>query len=118
MTAQLYLENQTRDLRLASEVQCAFSITSRLIGLLGRSSLPKDTALWLKPCDSIHTWFMKFSIDVIFVDQNLVVKKIVRDLKPWKLLWPVRQAHSVFELNAGSLLAESVQEGDQLYVGH
>lgn len=111
-----HLKNHTNSQVLAQEVEEAKGFFSRLRGLLGRNAMTPSTALWLEPCDSIHTFFMRFSIDAIFVDRNLVVRKVVRNIKPWRLVTPVSMAHSVFELSAGAT-AEKVREGDQLHVG-
>lgn len=102
---------------VATQVVEAKSYWSRLVGLMGRKELAKSHALWLAPCDGgIHTFFMRFAIDCIFVDENLKVRRVVRNLKPWRLVLPISQVHGVFELCAGQ--AERVSEGDQLYVGH
>jgi uncharacterized membrane protein (UPF0127 family) len=60
---------------------------------------------------------MKFPIDAVFVDRDLNVKKIYRSLPPWRMTWPARDAHSVFELPAGTLAERPVALGDTLYVG-
>ena len=73
--------------------------------------------MWIKPCNSIHTFFMKFPIDVVFVDKNLKVRKVKRNVPPGKFIWPIFSAHSVFECAAGFLDAHPIQEGDQLHSG-
>lgn len=112
------LINQTRELVVARQVEKAWSLGARLQGLLGRSSLEAEAALWIHPCNSIHTFFMKFAIDVIFVDGDLVVRKVVRHIPPWRLVLPVWKACSVFEMAAGQATPERVNEGDRLHVGH
>ena len=101
---------------LASHVLVANTSWSRVKGLLGRSSLSPSEVLWIKPCNSIHTFFMKFSIDVIFVDRKLRVKKVIRNLAPGRMPWPVWSAHTVFEFAAGALGNCKIEEGDQLHV--
>jgi uncharacterized protein len=112
------LTNKSKNLILVAHVEQAKSMASRLKGLLGRDSLKSDQTLWLEPCNSIHTFFMKFAIDVVFVDKNLVVRKVVLNLPPWRLLAPVIGAQSVFEFAAGVLDTNKISPGDQLHVGH
>lgn len=102
---------------LVSNLKIAKDFYSRGKGLLGRSSLPSDEGLWILYCNSIHTFFMKFSIDCIFLDGNLKVKSLKRNIKPWRLVLPIWGASSVIELAAGTLEKVPVKVGDQLYVG-
>jgi uncharacterized membrane protein (UPF0127 family) len=102
---------------LASKVEFAHSPWSRAKGLLGRKSLPPDQAMWLKPCNNIHTFFMRFPIDVVFTDKNLVVRKVHRNVGPWKLRAAFWHGESTFEFAAGFLDRHPIQEGDQLHVG-
>ncbi len=117
------LHNQSRQVAVADHVEQAISFWSRTRGLLGRATLPAGQALWIHgtdliACNSIHTLFMRFAIDVIFVDRDLIVRKVYRDLKPWRMTWPAFGAHSVFELPAGTLAHRPVEVGDQLHVGN
>lgn len=111
----LQLKNKTQNLIISKEVEAANTFSRRLIGLIGKPK--KDNyVLWIKPCNSVHTFFMSFSIDLCFVDKNLIVKKIVYNVRPWKLIPPVWGAKSVFELPAGTLSATPTRIGDQLDV--
>ncbi len=111
------LHNKTQSLILADTVEDAKAFYARLRGLLGRDSLSQRSTLWIEPCNSIHTFFMRFTIDAIFVDEDLIVRRVVRNLKPWRLVPPVTGAQSVFEFAAGAVGQDVVREGDQLYVG-
>lgn len=116
------LTNRTKNMEVASHLDVASSFWERSRGLLGRSSLPQGSALWIKGtdlvgCNSIHTLFMRFAIDAVFVDKNLKVKKIYRNLGPWRMTWPAPGAHSVFEFSAGTFSQDSIDVGDQLHVG-
>ncbi len=120
---RLRLENKTKTIEVANNVRVARTFWQRAKGLLGEKSLPEGHALWIQGsdlvgCNSIHTFFMRFPIDVIFVDRNLKVTKVYRNLGPWRVTWPAPGAHSVFELPAGSLSLHTVEVGDQLYVGN
>ncbi len=65
------------------EIEIAESFFSRLRGLMGRSRLEKGRGLLLAPCNSIHMLFMRFAIDVIYLDKEYCIKKIARNVSPW-----------------------------------
>ncbi len=111
------LENSTTKTTLIPNLEVADDMRTRGVGLLGRSSLAEDHALWILRCNSIHTFFMKFAIDCVFVDKNLKVKAIYKDVKPWRLLLPVWGARSVFEMASGVSSKLNIRVGDQLNVG-
>lgn len=111
--AQLF--NKSKSILLAHNLEEAKSFLERSKGLLGRSSLQKDTCLWIHKCSSVHTFFMKFNIDVLYVDKNLKVVKIERDLEPWKISWGGFRARSCFEFGAKTLPLE-IDTGDFLNV--
>lgn len=120
---QSKLFNKSKNTEIAQSVRVADSFFSRAKGLLGERELPSGRALWIKgsrlvDCNSIHTWFMRFAIDAVFVDKGLVVRAVYQDLRPWRMTWPVMGAQSVFELPAGTLRKAPVEIGDQLYVGN
>lgn len=77
-----------------------------------RGSLPSGEGAVLTPCASIHMAFMRFAIDVLFVDRSNTIVKIVRDLRPYRATLGGRKAHSAIELPAGTLLAANVSVGD------
>ena len=85
----------------------------RMRGLLGRRSLPAGEALLLQPAPSVHTAFMRFAIDVVFLDRDLQVVKLVENLRPWRTA-AARHARSALELAAGEAAVRSIQLGDQL----
>jgi uncharacterized membrane protein (UPF0127 family)/CheY-like chemotaxis protein len=87
----------------------------RLRGLLGRASLAAGEALLLQPAPSIHTAFMRFPIDVIFLDRDLLVVKVVQTLVPWRMA-SARRAHAALELAAGEAAARGIEIGDRLAV--
>ncbi|MDX9731139.1 MAG: DUF192 domain-containing protein [Bdellovibrionales bacterium] len=103
---------------IAPSVAIADTLLSRTKGLLGRPSLPAGEGLWIKRCNSIHTLFMRFSLDAVFVDKNLRVVSIHQNLPPWRITLPRLKATSVFEMPAGTLneLGIHLQAGDQLTV--
>ena len=101
--------NKTRNAVAARKVLKADTFISRLFGLIPRKALEAEEGLWLDPCAMIHTCFMNFPIDAVFLDTGLKVVKIVPSLKPWRFSPWVYGAKSVLELAPGravSLLAE------------
>ena len=85
----------------------------RMRGLLGRSSLADGEGIYLRPASSVHTWFMRFPIDVVFVDRDLVVLKVVPALAAWKVA-ACRGAKATFELAAGEADRRGVVVGSRL----
>jgi uncharacterized membrane protein (UPF0127 family) len=96
---------------VCARVSLALNPFTRMKGLLGRNSLAVDEGILLRPAGSIHMLFMRFAIDAIFLDRELVVVDVVRGLRPWKLA-ARRGAKQVIELAEGA--ASSVQAGDRL----
>jgi uncharacterized membrane protein (UPF0127 family) len=96
---------------LASDVTVASSLPARIRGLLGRSSLPAGQGLLIKPCKGIHTFFMKFSIDVVLLDKGNRVVALHPSLPPNRMTRIYLKAHSVLELPSGTL-GGTVDVGD------
>lgn len=85
----------------------------RMKGLLGRRSLPQGEGILITPAPSIHTWFMRFPIDVVFLGRDLEVIDVVEGLEPWHTAGR-RNAKSVLELAAGEAGRRGVTVGDRL----
>jgi uncharacterized membrane protein (UPF0127 family) len=100
---------------VASDVEIADTRAARRRGLLGRRRLPAGSALILTPCHAIHTFGMQFTIDVAFVDSRGRVRKVVRELPPWRVAAALLGSTAI-EFPAGVLEAHAVAVGDQLYV--
>ena len=100
---------------VATSVEVAVTRRSRRRGLLGRDHLDASAALILEPCAAVHTAFMRFSIDVVFVNRGGYAVKIVEDVPPWRIALSTR-AHAVIEMAAGSLRRLDVSLGDRLYM--
>lgn len=112
-TAQLVTANHPSK-PIASDLKTADSLFSRTKGLLGRKSLPEGEGLWIKRCNSIHTAFMKFPIDVLFVDKDLKVIHMYENLKPWRITRLHFRATSVIELPAGTLASSTQGKSESL----
>jgi uncharacterized membrane protein (UPF0127 family) len=114
--AKLLLQSETQNRTLAAELVTADSMWSRMKGLLGTSKIAQDYALWIKPCNSIHTIFMNYPIDIIFVDHKLQICGLEAGLEPWRMVLPKLKAKSVFEMRCGTIANFKLKIGDQLYV--
>lgn len=112
------LWNKTTNQIIMKSVQQASKLLERIVGLLGQKDISKDFALWISPCPSIHTFFMKFPIDVIFADKNLKIVSIFHSVPSGRVLWGGLKSHSVFEMKANQLKNHQLNKGDQLYVGY
>lgn len=100
---------------LAPQLELANSPLRRMCGLLGRRSLPQGGGMRFEPGGSIHTFFMRFTIDVVFLDREGHVAKLVPDLRPWRFT-ASRGASSVVELPAETIARHDVRVGDPLAV--
>ncbi|MCB0406622.1 MAG: DUF192 domain-containing protein [Bdellovibrionales bacterium] len=110
--------NKTKNTIVANQIEEAKTFFERSRGLLGRKQLSQGHALWIHHCSSIHTFFMKFDLDLIFVDKNLKVQSIYQNVKPWRVIIPGFSARSVFEFSAGQLNHDIIEKGDELYVSN
>ncbi len=111
------LVSKTRNLQLIADLDVAATEWARGKGLLGRKSLGTEQALWIRRCNSIHTYFMKFTIDCVFLDKQKRVKAIYPSVKPFRIIWPVWGASSVIEFPAGRVQELGIQVGEELHVG-
>jgi len=95
--------------------QCELADTplKRLRGLLGRGGLGRGEGILLRPAPAIHTWFMRFPIDVVFVDRDLEVVAVSEEVGAWRFA-RARGAHSVIELAAGECRRLGITAGDRL----
>ena len=98
---------------IASVVELAVTRADRRRGLLGRDALDLSAALILAPCAAVHTVFMRFPIDVVFVDRDGCVRTIVRNLQPWRVVASPR-AYAAVELAGG--VERDLVPGDRLYL--
>ena len=104
--------NKSRDVVLATNCEIADSFFARFCGLMLRKSLCKDNALLLKPCNSIHMLFMRFPIDVIFLNSESEVIGICHSIKPWRTSSVFWKAKSAIEFPAGLLVTTKTDVGD------
>jgi len=111
--ARLRILDRTRQAVLATQADVADTSRKRNVGLLKHSSLPEGEGLWIVPCEGVHTFGMKFPIDVVFLDRRKRVLKVRPDMGPWRVSLCL-PAHSVLELPAGTAARAGLQRGDEL----
>ena len=110
----IWLEEDQKEPRMiVTSLRLADSFWPRLKGLLGTAVLPEGEGLLLCPCNCVHTCGMRYAIDVLFVDSDGRILKLVQALAPWRsaCCW---QAAAVLELSAGTAQRQNLQSGQQL----
>ena len=108
--------NRSRGTTIADHVEIAASFWSRGKGLIGRRSLPPGYGLVIRPCGSIHMFFMSMPLDVLHLDKGGRVVKILHGIKPWRLGPFVPKSRWVVELPAGTAQRTGTQVGDVIVV--
>jgi uncharacterized protein len=107
--------NVTRGTVLATQLTKAHTGATRKKGLLGRESLLPGEGLWIAPCESVHTFFMRFPIDLVYLDRKLKVRKVRHSVGAWRVS-ACFAAHSVLELPAGTAAATRTVRGDTMEI--
>ena len=110
---RLRIWNLTRQVALADCVEVADNGAARRKGLLGRDGLPGGEGIWIVPCESVHTFWMKFPIDLVYLDRAKKVKKVKSGVPPWRLS-ACLSAHSVLEFASGTVKRTETRPGDRL----
>ena len=106
--------NATRGTTIAAEAVRAQSFLARGRGLMMAPPLPAGGGLVLDPCNSIHMFFMRYPLDVLFVDKDGVVVFMYTEIKPWRVGRIVRGAKLAVELPAGTISGSQTQMGDRV----
>jgi len=113
ITRKLRVKNKTRGTLVATEADIADTSRKRRVGLLKHERLEPGQGLWIAPCEAIHTFGMRFPIDVLFLDRQKKVLKVKANMARGRIsgcLW----AHSVLELPAGQAERTGTVAGDEL----
>jgi uncharacterized membrane protein (UPF0127 family) len=108
------LYNISKNKVVVENIIMADSFAKRLKGLMGKKALGKSEALMLMSCKSIHTCFMRFPIDVVFLDMNYKVIQMRENLQPWRMLGGKKKAYFVLELTEGTIAYKGISVGDIL----
>jgi uncharacterized membrane protein (UPF0127 family) len=107
------VRNVTRGTSIGEAVGCAESSAERRTGLLKHSKLNEGEGLWIVPCEAVHTFFMKFALDLIYLDRKKRVRGVRRAVGPWKFSMCFA-AHSVIELPVGTIDRTGTRQGDEV----
>lgn len=111
------LKSEATQQILLSDLEVARSIWRRGIGLMGKASMGPEQGLLILRGNWIHTHFMKFAIDCVFVDDQMVVQALRENVRPWRFLTPVWKASHVIEMPAGNIRRLKISTGEKLHVG-
>ena len=110
------IDNLTRATSVAERCRVAASLRDRTVGLLATPSLPAGEGLLIERTQSIHMFFMRYPIDVVFVGRHARVTRTVAGLRPWRVVLWARGARDCIELPVGALEASGTTAGDELAV--
>ena len=112
----LIVKNVTRNRILVSRGRIANNFWTRFKGLMGSAPLEKGEALLISPSNSVHTHFMRYALDILYINNNYQVVAMDEKMKPWRMGRIHRQARHVLELPAGVIEATRTSIGDQLEI--
>ena len=104
---------KNKNICVAQKVKEATSFQDRLVGLMFREKMNDFDALLISPCNSIHTCFMKYPIDVLFLDRNNKIVHMIKSMKPWRFSSLYLKSKKVLELNSGKISKE-IEIGDEV----
>jgi uncharacterized protein len=102
------------NVKMPFSIKKADTFSTRLKGLMFRKKPLENEGLWISPCNSIHMCFMHFPIDAVFIDKQNNIVHLVENLQPWRMVMPVKGAHSVIELPAGTIQNLNLKNGQSL----
>jgi len=107
--------NVTRGTILATRLEAAHTGPARRKGLLGRDGLSPGEGLWIAPCESVHTFFMRFPIDLVYLDRRRRIRKVHHAVGPWRIS-ACFTASSILELPAGTIRQTRTEPGDVVQI--
>ena len=113
-----HLISRTDHRILAEHLKKAKTLKDRIQGLIGKKELKEKEVFWIPYCTSIHTFFMKFPIDVVFTDRRFQVVSLFENVSSRKILWGGFRSQNVFEMKKGQINKTKLKKGEILYVEH
>lgn len=120
MARSMRIRNVTRGVDIASRAELAANPWTRFLGLMGRSTLPDDYGLVIRPCNSIHMFFMRIPLDVLYcgapTEAGDPVLRVLRGIAPWRIGPIVRGSKYVIELPVGTATRTGTVEGDVIEI--
>jgi len=114
----LIVKNVTRKRILVSRGKVANNVWTRFKGLMGSPPLEKGEALLISPSNSVHTHFMRYPLDILYINSNYQVIAMNEKMKPWRMGKIYRQSRYVLELPAGVIEETQTKIGDQLEINN
>ena len=102
---------------IAANVERADTFAKRAFGLLGRKALAEDAALWIEPCNGIHTFGMRFAIDALCLNKEGIALRVYSNVRPNRVRLPMRGVRVTLEFPAGTLQAQGVAAGKRYVLG-
>ena len=108
--------NVTKNTLLGDQIVLAHTRREINRGLLGREQLQTGEGMWLNPCGSVHTFWMKFAIDVVYLSRDMRALKIVHQMWPWNMSFAPWSSHSTLELPIGTCRQTGTEVGDRLAI--
>jgi uncharacterized membrane protein (UPF0127 family) len=116
LSSFVQVRNTTRNTIIADRARVAASLGDRIVGLLSTPEVLPGKGLLIERTQSIHMFFMRYPIDVVFFDKHGRVRRLVHGIKPWRIVLWARGARDCLELRAGALDGTSTHIGDQLEI--
>ena len=116
MSSFVQVRNTTRNTIIADRARVAASLGDRIVGLLSTPEVMPGEGLLIERTQSIHMFFMRYPIDVVFFDKHQRVRRLVHSIKPWRIVLWARGARDCLELRAGALDGTKTEVGDQLEI--
>ncbi|WP_396271657.1 DUF192 domain-containing protein [Granulicella arctica] len=111
-----FVRNHSTGRSVCESTELATSFLCRLQGLLGRRDLARNAGLWLCPSSGIHTFGMKFSIDVVSLNKEMEIVGLAQHVPPWRIAGGGRRVHSILELPGGSIELTLLRIGQRLVI--
>lgn len=110
--------NATRQAFLASQLRCADSHLSRLLGLMGTppETLASGNGLWIVPCHGVHTFGMRYAIDLVYLNDKYEVVHTEENVKPWRVAAVCLEAATVLELSPHTIFQTGTRVGDKIEI--
>ncbi len=110
----MIIRNVSKNTVIAEKCEIADNFLSRFLGLMFKNELPEGNGLLITPCNSIHMFFMKFPLDIIFIDKEYNIVHLIENIKPWKFSEIIWSSNSVIELPTGAISKTRTAVGDRL----
>lgn len=108
--------NESRNIELSSKIEVARTRREKNQGLLKHQKLNKGEGMWLVPCGSVHTLFMNFPIDVVYLSKDMKVLKVIHSMWPWNISFAPFSTYSVLELPMGACKDSKTDAGDRISI--